>query len=190
MSRQRFEVGDIIRAYGHEFLSGHSVVPQVKKTFTNLANCHTSVLGGHIEVCPDCGEVHVSYNSCRDRHCPKCQQKNREQWIEARREEVMPVKYFHVVFTIPDCLHPIAMHNQPIFYGSIFRAAWSTINTFARNEGVQTGMISILHTWSPISSTILTFTASYREVVLMRMVYGTTSRVAGTKANLCSLYKL
>lgn len=147
MSRQKFEVGDIIRAYGKEYLFTHAAVPQVKKTFTNLANCRTSVLGGHVEVCPDCGEVHVSYNSCRDRHCPKCQQKDREQWIEARREEVMPVKYFHVVFTIPDCLHPIAMPGQAMFYSCMFRAAWSTINTFARNEGVQTGMTSILHTW-------------------------------------------
>lgn len=89
----------------------------------------------------------VSYNSCRDRHCPKCQQKDREQWIEARKEEVMPVKYFHVVFTIPDCLHSLAMHNQREFYGCMFRAAWKTVAKFAASQGLQTGMSSILHTW-------------------------------------------
>lgn len=148
MSRPNYEVGQIIRDYGEEFCKKHNVVFQVRKTFAALAVCRTGQLGGHVEVCPECGEIHVSYNSCRDRHCPKCQNKEREAWIEMRKEEVMPgVKYFHVVFTIPDCLHPIAMLHMPVFYSCMFRAAWSTLKKFYDAQGLQGGMTSILHTW-------------------------------------------
>ena len=91
--------------------------------------------------------MHISYNSCRDRHCPKCQNKEREEWINCRREEIIPVKYFHVVFTLPACLHPVAMAHQSIFYDCMFKAAWATIKAFAEDEGLLTGMTSILHTW-------------------------------------------
>jgi hypothetical protein len=100
-----------------------------------------------VEVCPECGDMHISYNSCRDRHCPKCQNKEREEWINCRREEIIPAKYFHVVFTLPACLHPVAMANQGIFYDCMFKAAWATVKAFAENEGLLTGMTAILHTW-------------------------------------------
>jgi hypothetical protein len=145
--RTKYEVADIIRKYGDEFYERYAVVPQVRKSFSSMALCRTQALGGHIDVCPSCGTLHISYNSCRDRHCPKCQHKEREIWIEARKEEVIPTKYFHVVFTVPDCLHPVAMAHQKEFYNSMFKAAWSTIAKFARSEGVQPGMTSILHTW-------------------------------------------
>jgi len=149
MSRPRFEVGQIIRDHGEDFFSRFpNVVPQVRKSFAAMALCRTRALGGHVEVCPECGEIHVSYNSCRDRHCPKCQNKEREVWIEMRKEEVIPrVKYFHVVFTIPDCLHPIAMAHQALFYTCMFRAAWDTLKKFYEARGLQGGMTSILHTW-------------------------------------------
>ena len=108
--RTRFDIGQIIRDHGEKFLSTHNVVTPVRKAFGHMATCRTSVLGGHVEVCPECGEIKISYNSCRDRHCPKCQNKEREQWISFRREEIIPAKYFHVVFTVPDCLHPIAIN--------------------------------------------------------------------------------
>ena len=145
--RTRFDIGEIIRCHGEEFLSKHQVVPAVRRSFAHMAQCRTSVLGGHVEVCPECGDMHISYNSCRDRHCPKCQNKEREQWIEFRREEIIPVKYFHVVFTVPDCLHPVAMAHQSIFYDCMLKAAWGTINAFAANEGLLAGMTAILHTW-------------------------------------------
>lgn len=85
MKRSKFEVADIIRGWGDEFFAKHRVVGQVHKSFAAIAMCRTRALGGHVEACPECGEIHVSYNSCRDRHCPKCQQKDREQWIEARQ---------------------------------------------------------------------------------------------------------
>ena len=145
--RTPYDLGQIIREHGEEFLSTHNVVTPVRRAFEHLALCRTSALGGHIEVCPECGDISISYNSCRDRHCPKCQNKEREQWIIFRREEIIPAKYFHVVFTVPKCLHPVAMANQAIFYDCMFKAAWGTINAFATTEGLLSGMTAILHTW-------------------------------------------
>ena len=145
--RTRFDIGQIIRDHGEKFLSTHNVVTPVRKAFGHMAMCRTSALGGHVEVCPECGEIKISYNSCRDRHCPKCQNKEREQWISFRREEIIPAKYFHVVFTVPDCLHAIAMSNQAAFYDCMFKAAWATIHDFAGDKGLRTGMTAILHTW-------------------------------------------
>ena len=145
--RTRFDIGEIIRCHGGEFLGKHNVVAPVRRAFAHMALCRTSALGGHVEVCPECGDMHVSYNSCRDRHCPKCQNKEREEWINCRREEIIPAKYFHVVFTLPACLHPVAMAHQSIFYDCMFKAAWATVKAFAEDEGLLTGMTSILHTW-------------------------------------------
>lgn len=145
--RTRFDIGQIIRDHGGKFLNTHQVVTPVRKAFSHMALCRTKALGGHVEVCPQCGEVKISYNSCRDRHCPKCQNKEREQWITFRREEIIPAKYFHVVFTVPASLHPVAMAHQAIFYDCMFKASWATLSTFAGREGVRTGMTAILHTW-------------------------------------------
>lgn len=145
--RTKFDIGQIIREHGEGFLCSHQVVTPVRKAFGHMALCRTKALGGHVETCPNCGEVKVSYNSCRDRHCPKCQNKEREQWITCRREEIIPAKYFHVVFTVPACLHHIAMAHQAIFYDCMFKAAWNTVKIFAAREGVSTGMTAILHTW-------------------------------------------
>ena len=145
--RTPFDIGQIIREHGSEFLCKHLVVTPVRKAFSHLALCRTKALGGHVEACPECGELKISYNSCRDRHCPKCQNKEREQWIDFRKEEIIPAKYFHVVFTIPACLNPLAMAHQAIFYDSMFKAAWETIKAFAHHEGIGGGMTAILHTW-------------------------------------------
>ena len=145
--RTRFDIGEIIRCHGGEFLGKHNVVAPVSRAFAHMALCRTSALGGHVEVCPECGDMHISYNSCRDRHCPKCQNKEREEWINCRREEIIPAKYFHVVFTLPACLHPVAMAHQSIFYDCMFKAAWATIKAFAEEEGLLIGMTSILHSW-------------------------------------------
>jgi hypothetical protein len=146
--RPKHEIGQIIRDWGDDFFDSYSTVPQVLKSFSVMAMCRTRSLGGHVEACPECGETHVSYNSCRDRHCPKCQHKERETWIEMRREEIIPgTKYFHVVFTIPDCFHPLAMANQAMFYTCMFRTAWATLSKFFGKQGLQGGMTGILHTW-------------------------------------------
>jgi len=148
MGRTRYDIGQIIRDHYQDFFSSFKVVPQVRKSFSAMAVCRTRYLGGHVDVCPECGEVHVSYNSCRDRHCPKCQNKEREQWIDMRREEIIPkAKYFHVVFTIPDSLHPLAMHFMNEFYSTMFRAAWKTLEMFFKAQRLKGGMTGILHTW-------------------------------------------
>jgi len=120
------------------------------RTLSALAKCRTSALGGHIDGCNSCGALRISYNSCRNRHCPKCQGNEREAWIQAREKELLPVAYFHVVFTLPSELNSLCMQYPKIMYASLFDAAWDTINTFAKDEkhlGAITGMISILHTW-------------------------------------------
>jgi hypothetical protein len=120
------------------------------RTLSALSKCRTSALGGHVDGCTSCGSLRISYNSCRNRHCPKCQGNEREAWIKARENELLPVAYFHVVFTLPSELNVLCMQCPSIMYASLFDAAWDTINTFSKDEkhlGATTGMISILHTW-------------------------------------------
>lgn len=120
------------------------------RTLSALSKCRTSALGGHIDGCGSCGNLRISYNSCRNRHCPKCQGNEREAWIQAREKELLPVAYFHVVFTLPSELNGLCIQYPKPMYDSLFAAAWDTINTFANDEkhlGATTGMISILHTW-------------------------------------------
>ena len=120
------------------------------RTLSALSKCRTAALGGHVDGCTNCGKLRMSYNSCRNRHCPKCQGKEREAWIQAREKELLPVAYFHVVFTLPSELNALCMQYPSIMYTSLFDAVWNTINTFAKDQthlGATTGMISILHTW-------------------------------------------
>jgi Putative transposase/Transposase zinc-binding domain len=120
------------------------------RTLSALGKCRTSALGGHVDACSHCGNLRISYNSCRNRHCPKCQGNEREAWIQAREKELLPVAYFHVVFTLPSELNSLCMLHPRIMYASLFDAAWDTIEVFSKDEkhlGATTGMISILHTW-------------------------------------------
>jgi hypothetical protein len=112
--------------------------------------CRTAALGGHVEQCEDCGETRVAYNSCRNRHCPKCQGLARAQWLADRRAELLPVPYFHVVFTMPAPLAAIALQNKALVYDTLFKAAAETIRVIGadpKHLGAETGMIAILHTW-------------------------------------------
>ena len=117
------------------------------RTLSAIRSCRTAALGGHIDACDECGNISYSYNSCRNRHCPKCQGNKKEDWIQARMQELLPVPYFHVVFTLPEELHPLALHAPKAVYDSLFAASWQTLETFGRNKGVQMGMIGVLHTW-------------------------------------------
>jgi hypothetical protein len=117
-----------------------------------IAKCRTHELGGHVDKCdnPSCKNVHISYNSCRNRHCPKCQGNKREEWISKRESELINVPYYHVVFTLPAELNKICLYEPAIIYGLLFKTAWSVIHGFASNPkflGAKTGMIAILHTW-------------------------------------------
>ncbi|MEZ7499834.1 IS91 family transposase [Flavobacterium sp. Arc3] len=117
------------------------------RTLSAVRRCRTSALGGHIDGCDTCGNISISYNSCRNRHCPKCQGKNREDWIQARQSELLPVPYFHVVFTLPDSINVLAMQDPRLVYDLLFESAWATLKSFGKAKEIQTGMIAVLHTW-------------------------------------------
>ncbi|WP_016991417.1 IS91 family transposase [Flavobacterium sp. ACAM 123] len=117
------------------------------RTLSAVRKCRTAALGGHIDGCDSCGNISISYNSCRNRHCPKCQGKNREDWIQARQSELLPVPYFHVVFTLPDSINVLAMQDPRLVYDILFETAWATLKSFGKAKEIQTGMIAVLHTW-------------------------------------------
>ena len=149
-SRRPLEVADILRAYGEAYRSKHAVSPEQAQVMQHLAQCRTAALGGHVDSCNDCGYTRISYNSCRDRHCPKCQASKRAVWLETRLERLLPVNYFHVVFTLPDLLYPLLLHNQRRLYTLLFQAAAATLLTLAADPqrlGAQIGVTAILHTW-------------------------------------------
>lgn len=108
--------------------------------------CRTAQLGGHIDACDGCGKINISYNSCRNRHCPKCQSQNREDWIRARETELLPVPYFHVVFTLPEAINSLAMHQPKVVYDTLFETTWETLHQFGKAKEMHMGMISVLHT--------------------------------------------
>lgn len=152
MSAPAVEVADIVRAQGTRFLAvyGSRVNYQQHKALRAIKNCRTAVLGHHIDACPKCGHAAQSYNSCRNRNCPKCQAGNRRRWVAAREREVLGVEYFHVVFTVPDKLNPLALQNPGKFYNLLFRASAATLVEVAANGkhlGAKIGFVSILHTW-------------------------------------------
>ena len=145
-----FEVAGVLKKHWPGVLAHAGINSWQVRVLGALKNCRTADMGGHVDACTDCGILRISYNSCRNRHCPKCQGKNRESWIAARETELLPVPYFHVVFTLPDTLNQLALHQPKAVYDALFEAAWGTINTFSNNPknlGAAPGMISILHTW-------------------------------------------
>ena len=154
MSRPPLEVADLIRTAGAAFLerNRHWLSWKHVKVLLAIARCRTAALGGHLDQCTRCGHrAAISYNSCRNRHCPKCQTAARERWIAARRRELLPTRYVHVVFTLPRQLAPLALQNKKVIYGLLFRASAETLLEVARNPkhlGAGIGFFSVLHTWS------------------------------------------
>src|SRR5215510_9905281 len=152
MTRPTLEVADILRAQGQRFLNRYraSLDFQQLKALRAIQRCRTAVLGGHRDACPSCGYQAISYNSCRNRHCPKCQAQARERWITARRRELLHTSYFHVVFTVPHELNVLALENPRLFYDLLFTATAQTllgIASDAKHLGAEIGVIAILHTW-------------------------------------------
>lgn len=144
------ELQDIFRLYGKQYRATHRVSYDQAKTMSAITNCRTSKLGGHMDVCENCGNIQISYNSCRNRHCPKCQTLSKERWIENQKHNLLNIGYFHVVFTIPDDLRPLFYQNQSLLYGILFRAVAETLQTLANDKkflGATIGFTSILHTW-------------------------------------------
>jgi hypothetical protein len=142
----QFEVADVLRKIGPK-IENYGLNTWQLHTFSAMKKCRTSALGGHIDACDSCGNITISYNSCRNRHCPKCQGNNREEWIRARATELLPVPYFHVVFTLPEAINPLAIHQPKMVYDTLFEATWETLQSFGKAKETQMGMIAVLHTW-------------------------------------------
>jgi Putative transposase/Transposase zinc-binding domain len=152
MTRPALEVADILRAQGDHFLDRYrsSFDFQQRKAFRAIQRCRTAALGGHVDVCSRCGHQEISYNSCRNRNCPKCQTQARQRWLTKRERELLPTDYFHVVFTVPHELNALALDNPRLFYDLLFTASAQTLLEVAADPhhlGAQIGVISILHTW-------------------------------------------
>jgi len=148
--KQRIELADIFSRHADEFLKHHHLCPQQQKAFDAIIQCRTDKLGGHINRCDQCGHTRQAYNSCRNRHCPKCQFVKKAQWVDKLAANLPPVKHFHVVFTIPPALHKLFYLNQQIAYSLFFKAAGDAFMQCASNPrflGAQTGAVAILHTW-------------------------------------------
>jgi hypothetical protein len=152
MPRQSLEVADIFRAHGAAWRganAGHLSLGQLK-VMSAIEACRTAALGGHVAACQDCGHSHIAYNSCRNRHCPKCQGAAAKDWLAARQAELLAVPYYHVVFTLPAPLAHIAYHNKAVVYAILFKAAAETLITIAadpRHLGARIGLTAVLHTW-------------------------------------------
>lgn len=145
-----WEIADILRLRAASYIAQHPVSSEQARVIRRLLSCRTAALGGHRDRCEDCGIQRVSYNSCRDRHCPKCQAGKRAQWLDARLQRLLPVPYFHVVFTLPAELRALVAHNARRLYGLLFEAASASITTLAADPkrlGAQVGMTAVLHTW-------------------------------------------
>ena len=150
--KQSVEVADTFRSYRNQyeqkFGTDHPEV--IAKVIDDITSCRTARLGGHKERCENCGHQRISYNSCRNRHCPKCQFLSKEQWIRDRTAEVLPIQYFHVVFTVADSLALLMYRNQKKLYTLLLRCAGQTISELGKDQrylGANTGAICVLHTW-------------------------------------------
>ena len=151
--KRSLEVADIFRAFGGAYREIHD--PQMPlrhlRVMRAVEICRTAELGGHIDQCDHCGQRRISYNSCRNRHCPKCQSLEKERWLEARKKDLLPISYFHLVFTLPAGLRPLALRNQKVVYRLLFQAASETLLQLAKDRkylGAEIGFIVLLHTWS------------------------------------------
>ncbi len=148
--RPQLEVADILRAHEEAFRRDHCVSPRQKAVLRHLVDCRTAALGGHVDRCTSCNRIRISYNSCRDRHCPKCQSLSKAEWLEARRQHLLPIPYWHLVFTLPAALRPLALYNKRVIFDLLFATAAATLQTLARDPkhlGAEIGFTAILHTW-------------------------------------------
>jgi len=143
-------VGGIFRSYGGQYIQGHKTSVQQRSAINLLSACGTPAFGSHFEQCGNCGHTTVANNTCRNRHCPQCQHKDKAGWMEKRMGELLPVGYYHLVFTLPHLLNPLCMQNKKELYGLLFKAASETIMELVRDVkhlGADTGLICVLHTW-------------------------------------------
>lgn len=153
MSHQRLELAAVVRKHKKALLDqwGHRVGAEQRQALRDIGACRTAALGGHLERCNSCAHRSIEFNSCRNRHCPKCQSAARDRWLTARAKELLPVAYCHIVFTVVGQLHPLALANQRVFYRLLFRAVAETLLEVAANPrrlGARIGILALLHTWN------------------------------------------
>jgi hypothetical protein len=150
MTRPPFEVADVIRTAGSRFRERASLTWPQAKVLAAIARCRTAALGGHRDQCSNCGHQAISYNSCRNRHCPKCQTNAREQWLAKRQQELLPVGYYHLVFSVPHALVPLMWQNKRRLFALLFEDSAATLLEVAadpKHLGAQAGLLAVLHTW-------------------------------------------
>ena len=150
MSKPTYELAQIIKDYKQTFIEKHTPLKQHLRVLNAIEHCRTAYFGGHVDKCDSCNHERISYNSCRNRHCPKCQGTNRERWIMARQNDLLPTTYFHVVFTLPQELNGLCLKHPAELYNILFQAGKETISTFGNDPkhlGAKTGLIAVLHTW-------------------------------------------
>jgi hypothetical protein len=152
VDRPKLEVADVFRRYGEAYRQQHgaSMSSAQRRVMTAIEVCRTAALGGHLERCDHCGHERNAFNSCRDRHCPKCQCLARMQWIQDRQSELLNVQYFHIVFTVPEEIAAIAYQNKEIVYSILFQATADTLKTIAadpKHLGAEIGFFAVLHSW-------------------------------------------
>ncbi|MEK7731771.1 MAG: IS91 family transposase [Planctomycetota bacterium] len=152
MDRPKLEVAEVLRRHGEAYRQQHgaSLSAAQRRVMTAIEVCRTAALGGHVEQCDQCGHQRICYNSCRNRHCPKCQSLAGAEWIEDRQSELLDTQYFHVVFTLPEPIAAVAFQNKRVVYGLLFRAAAETLRTIAADPqhlGAEIGFFAVLHTW-------------------------------------------
>jgi hypothetical protein len=151
MNLPRYELQTVVERFLPQLSAKKGISREQLKVLSAIQNCRTSVLGGHEEVCKSCGQIRYAYNSCRNRHCPKCQGIDLERWVMAREDDLLPVKYFHVIFTLPQEFNELCMFHPVEMYNLLFHTVWDVLSSFAGDEkwlGAKLGAIAILHTWS------------------------------------------
>jgi len=152
MNRPAHELAEVIRAFGPAFEEryGRTVSPAQRRALRDILRCRTAALGGHVEACDACGQVRIAYNSCRNRNCPKCQAAARAAWLERQAADLLPVDYYHLVFTLPNAIGPLGLQNPSLVYGALFRAAGDSLSELAadpKHLGAEIGFLAVLHTW-------------------------------------------
>jgi hypothetical protein len=146
--KNRLGVADILHKHIDDYRNQYPLWPEHRKIVSDLLNCRTAHLGGHVERCDTCGTIRITYHSCRNRHCPKCQHMPRERWLEKRKDEILPASYFHVIFTLPHELNTVILNNKKIMLNILFAAASKTLLTFGKNKlDGDLGFLAILHSW-------------------------------------------
>src|SRR5262245_10063285 len=151
MASSGLEVADIFRQFGAAYRQQHALPRHHLRAMSAIESCRTAALGGHLYECDQCGSPQILYNSCRNRHCPKCQSLEKQRWLERRGEELLPVPYFHVVFTLPAELNELIWRNQRVLYDLLFHGASETLLEIAADPqhlGARLGFLAVLHTWN------------------------------------------